>query len=170
MANGSRMDSVFQVSSKFMIVSGGQTGADRAALDWALSHGVSHGGWCPRGRKAEDGPLSANYRLSETPSGGYLQRTEWNVRDSDATLIFTLTEKLDRGSRRTAEFAGKLGRPWLHVRPGVHPKFVAKFLTQYQVFKLNVAGKRESSAPGISQLVNDVLCAALSAEPRSNAF
>jgi hypothetical protein len=68
------------------IVSGGQTGADRAALDWALSHQLPCGGWCPKGRKAEDGPIEAKYPLKESPSASYLQRTEWNVRDSDATV------------------------------------------------------------------------------------
>jgi hypothetical protein len=65
------------------IVSGGQTGADRAALDWAIEHDISHSGWCPRGRKAEDGPIDAKYQLQESPSSNYPQRTEWNVRDSD---------------------------------------------------------------------------------------
>lgn len=71
------------------IVSGGQTGADRAALDWALAHGVPCGGWCPKGRKAEDGPIDLKYPLKETPSSSYIQRTEWNVRDSDATVVFS---------------------------------------------------------------------------------
>jgi len=60
------------------IVSGGQTGADRAALDWAMEHGIQHGGWCPKGRKAEDRPIDARYQLKETPSADYIQRTEWN--------------------------------------------------------------------------------------------
>ena len=72
------------------IVSGGQTGADRAALDWALRHNVECGGWCPKGRKAEDGPIDPKYPLKETPSAAYLQRTEWNVRDSDATVLFSI--------------------------------------------------------------------------------
>lgn len=67
------------------IISGGQTGADRAALDWAIAIGVSHGGWCPKGRKAEDGEIDGRYNLRETPSADYPQRTEWNVRDSDGT-------------------------------------------------------------------------------------
>ncbi len=70
------------------VVSGGQTGADRAALDWALTHGVECGGWCPKGRKAEDRPIDLKYPLKETPSESYIQRTEWNVRDSDATILF----------------------------------------------------------------------------------
>jgi len=70
------------------IVSGGQTGADRAALDWAIAHGIPHGGWCPKGRKAEDGMSQAKYELIETPSTDYVQRTELNVRDSDGTVVF----------------------------------------------------------------------------------
>jgi hypothetical protein len=78
------------------IVSGGQTGADRAALDWALAHGVPCGGWCPKGRKAEDGPIDLKYSLKETPSESYIQRTEWNVRDSDATILFSIEPNVNR--------------------------------------------------------------------------
>jgi hypothetical protein len=155
------MDELFVAGDGFTLVSGGQSGADRAALDWAIGHGIRHGGWCPRGRKTEDGPLPERYLLQETPTSGYLQRTEWNVRDSDATLIFTLDDKLDGGSKRTAAFADSLGKPWLHVRPGVHPKYVARFLSRHGVKTLNVAGKRESSAPGIGALVEQVLSQAV---------
>lgn len=141
----------------FRIVSGGQAGADRAGLDWALQHGVDHGGWCPKGRRSEDGAIPAGYLLSETPLAGYLQRTEWNVRDSDATVIFTLTDALDGGSKKTAEFAEKRGRPCVHFRPGVHPKFLAQFLARHRVTTLNVAGKRESAAPGIHRFVCQML-------------
>ena len=72
------------------IVSGGQTGADRAALDFAIRAGLPHGGWCPRGRLAEDGPLDPRYLLRETATPNYAERTAANVRDSDATSIFTL--------------------------------------------------------------------------------
>ena len=88
------------------IVSGGQTGADRAGLDWALAHNVECGGWCPKGRKAEDGPINPEYPLKETPSDSYIQRTEWNVRDSDATILFSIEPTLTGGSLRTMEFAG----------------------------------------------------------------
>lgn len=157
------MEEVFVAGPGFTLVAGGQTGADRAALDWAIEQGLAHGGWCPRGRKTEDGVLPDRYRLRETPEAGYLQRTEWNVRDSDATLVFTLSDRLDGGSKRTAAFADKLGKPWLHVRPGVHPKYVARFLARHGVRTLNVAGKRESSAPGIGELVRQVLSAAVRA-------
>lgn len=141
-------------------------GADRAGLDWAIAHGISYGGWCPKGRKCEDSPLAPIYQLAETPSSAYLQRTEWNVRDSDATLIFTMSEKLDGGSKRTADFAEKLCKPYLHIRPGVHPKFIARFIARHAVTRLNIAGKRESSAPGVAKLVHESLSAALNVEPR----
>jgi len=155
------MEEVYLAGDGFTLVAGGQTGADRAALDWAIEHGLRHGGWCPRGRKTEDGEVPAHYQLQETPGAGYLQRTEWNVRDSDATLIFTLGDRLDGGSKRTAAFADSLGKPWLHVRPGVHPKYVAGFLARHAVRTLNVAGKRESAAPGIGALVREVLSQAV---------
>lgn len=159
------MDEVFVAGPGFLLVAGGQTGADRAALDWAIGNGVRHSGWCPRGRKTEDGVLPDCYDLLETPASGYLQRTEWNVRDSDATLVFTLDDRLDGGSKRTAAFAESLGKPWLHVRPGVHPTCVARFLGRHGVRILNVAGKRASSAPGIGKLVWQVLSQAVRPEP-----
>jgi hypothetical protein len=77
------IDKVSVIDSQIpKIVSGGQTGADRAALDWALSRGIECGGWCPKGRKAEDGRIAKRYPLIETPSASYVQRTEWNVRDT----------------------------------------------------------------------------------------
>lgn len=155
------MDDVFVAGPRFVLIAGGQTGADRAGLDWAIEQGVRHSGWCPRGRKTEDGVLPDCYELLETPAPGYLQRTEWNVRDSDATLIFTLDDRLDGGSKRSAAFADSLGKPWLHVRPGVHPKYVARFLARHAVQILNVAGKRESAAPGIGELVRQVLSGAV---------
>lgn len=162
-------DERYSVGTGFTIVSGGQSGADRAALDWAMEHGFPHGGWCPKGRKCEDGVLPPQYQLVETPSAAYLQRTEWNVRDSDATLIFTLSETLDGGSKRTADFAQKLGKPFLHIRPGVHPKYIARFLVRHSIARLNIAGKRESGAPGIGALVCQSLSASLSMEEGAQA-
>jgi hypothetical protein len=97
------------------IISGGQTGADRASLDFALAHGVSHSGWCPRGRRAEDGTLERHYALRETPDTNYSQRTEWNVRDSDGTLIFTVACELSGGSALTQELAEAHGKPCLRL-------------------------------------------------------
>ena len=100
------------------IVSGGQTGADRAAFDWALARGVECGRWCPKGRKAEDGPIDPKYPLKETPSASHLQRTEWNVRDSDATVLFSIEPTLTGGSLKTMDFARKHKKPHLHLCAG----------------------------------------------------
>lgn len=151
------MPELSSLPPNFRIISGGQSGADIAGLDWAISHNVDHGGWCPKGRRSENGSIPAHYLLGETPFSNYLQRTEWNVRDSDATVVFTLTDKLDGGSKRTSQFADKLHRPWLHFRPGVHPKCLAQFLSRHKVTTLNIAGKRETSAPGVYRFVFDML-------------
>lgn len=103
------------------IISGGQTGADRAALDFAIAHGVPHGGWCPKGRRAEDGGVPDRYALQATPSKEYGQRTEWNVRDAGATVIFTIGPELTGGSELTAECTVKHGKPWLHLAEGLEP-------------------------------------------------
>jgi hypothetical protein len=97
------------------IVSGGQTGADRAGLDWAIKNGISHGGWCPKGRRSKDGTIPSQYQLQETTSANYLQRTEWNVRDSDGTVIISIGEHLTGGSLKTLEFAIKHRKPHLHL-------------------------------------------------------
>ena len=135
------------------IVSGGQTGADRAALDWALGRGVPHGGWCPCGRRAEDGVIDAHYRLTETPSSNYSQRTEWNVRDSDATLIVSVAPRLTGGSRATRKFARLHGKPCLHVFGDGAPAKVRRFLAQHRVRVLNVAGPRASKESDVYALV-----------------
>jgi hypothetical protein len=151
------MNEKYAVPPGFKVVSGGQSGADQAGLDWAIAHGLPHGGWCPKGRRSEDGPIGIQYQLIETPDKNYLQRTEWNVRDSDTTLIFTLTDKLDGGSMKTAELADKLGKPWRHIHPRVHPKYIASFLAKHNAMIVNVAGKRESAAPGIAKWVAEML-------------
>ena len=144
------------------IVSGGQTGADRAALDWAIARGVPHGGWCPAGRRAEDGTIPSRYRLTDTPSDSYMQRTEWNVRDSDGTVILSLAETLTGGSRRTAELAEQHGRPWLHLARETHRRHDAaerlrRFVTEHEIRVLNVAGPRASTEPAVGEFVQTVL-------------
>lgn len=142
------------------IVSGGQTGADRAGLDVAIRHGIPHGGWCPKGRRAETGRIPARYRLKETPRPTYVQRTEWNVRDSDGTAIFTVRPDLRAGSRRTQEFARQTGKPFIHIpltgtyQPALD---LLKFITAHKIQTLNVAGSRESQEPGIASWVEGVL-------------
>jgi hypothetical protein len=142
----------------FRIVSGGQTGADRAALDWAIARGILHGGWCPRGRRAEDGRIPGRYELIETPSREYEQRTRWNVRDSDGTLIVSRASKLMGGSAYTVRCAERLARPWLHVHPGASDaQTIRAFLERARIRTLNVAGPRASGDEGIYDYVIGVL-------------
>jgi hypothetical protein len=132
------------------IVSGGQTGVDRAALDVALELHLPCGGWCPRGRRAEDGRLDARYPLTETPSAAYPQRTEWNVRDSDGTLILAVGP-LRGGTALTRKLALRIGRPFLVIdlaRLPV-PHALRDWAADNTVRVLNVAGPRESDSPGI---------------------
>jgi hypothetical protein len=135
------------------IISGGQTGADRAALDWAIAEGVEHGGWCPKGRLAADGPLDEKYKLSETESDGYRQRTKRNVADSDATLILNLGV-LDGGTHQTLRFAQTLRKPHLVIQLD-EPDFercvqaLCLWLSVHAPNRLNVAGPREEKRPGI---------------------
>jgi hypothetical protein len=145
------------------VVSGGQTGVDRAALDVALELGLSCGGWCPRGRRAEDGPIAERYPLQETPAAEYEQRTEWNVRDSDATLVLT-SGAPSGGTALTLRLAWRLGRPVLIVDPaaGDAAEQIRSWLLGAGVRTLNVAGPRESGTPGIYRAAQAVLRAALS--------
>jgi hypothetical protein len=151
--------------SGIIVVSGGQTGADRAALDFAITHGIAHGGWCPRGRLAEDGPIPTRYKLRETSSQKYSQRTERNVRDSDATVLFTLAAQMKGGTALTKELAERLGKPWLHLTGGNSAgatvqqaaERMSQFLTENHVHTLNVAGPRASQEPGVANFVDQVL-------------
>lgn len=142
------------------LISGGQTGADRAALDVAIRRSFQYGGWCPKGRKAEDGTLGGQYQLVETPRADYLQRTEWNVRDSDATAVFTLGSEATGGSLKTLGFASKHKKPCIHLsRSATQNPALAlqRFVTEHTVSALNVAGTRESKEPGIYSWVYQVL-------------
>src|SRR6185295_19417816 len=102
------------------IISGGQTGADRAALDFAIAYKIAHGGKCPKGRRAEDGVLDSKYLLTETPEAEFIYRTHANVKESDGTVIFTYGV-LRGGSRITAEYAAKRRRPCLHLNLKTFP-------------------------------------------------
>ena len=132
------------------IVSGGQTGVDRAALDAALEMGIPCGGWCPRGRRAEDGTIPSTYPLQETESRNYKERTKLNLRDSDATLVLTWGE-LSGGTEYTVRLAEKMGKPCFIVflNAPVDPYFVSEWMMVNNVQVLNIAGSRESKHPGI---------------------
>ena len=145
------------------VVSGGQTGVDRAALDVALKLGVPAGGWCPKGRKAEDGQLPLRYPLRETPSEEYRQRTEWNIRDSDGTLVLTRGVPTE-GTAYTIEVARKLGKPCLvlDLTEAPNESAVKDWADEHKVRVLNVAGPRESKCPGIHKQASQFLRAILS--------
>jgi hypothetical protein len=144
------------------IVSGGQTGVDRGALEAAIELGIEHGGWCPRGRRAEDGRIPARYDLRETDSARYDVRTESNVVESDATLIIH-RGPLTSGTALTRRLAQRRGKPFLLIdlaRP-VNVELIGDWLARNNVQTLNVAGPRESSAPGIERDAARLLVALL---------
>lgn len=140
-------------------MSGGQTGVDRAALDLALELDIPCGGWCPRGRLAEDGVIADRYPLRETASARYEERTVANVVDSDATLVLTSGQPTG-GTAYTVETARVQGRPVLviDVEAGrVSPATVVDWVMARGVQVLNVAGPRESTAPGIYTITREFL-------------
>ncbi|HWY86715.1 MAG TPA: putative molybdenum carrier protein [Gemmataceae bacterium] len=132
------------------IISGGQTGVDRAALDVALELGLPCGGWCPKGRRSEAGPIPERYPLEATATADYPERTEANVRAADATLILT-RGRPDRGTALTYKLALRLKKPCYVVdlkEPDVVEQ-VKMWLANQRIAVLNVAGPRESSQKGI---------------------
>ena len=134
------------------LISGGQTGVDRAALDVALAGGLQIGGWCPKGRLAEDGVIPLRYPLQETPSPQYAQRTRWNVRDADGTLILTCNEPTG-GTALTIHTAQRLHKPFrvIDLMTPEDPRDVASWISHTAITILNVAGPRESICPGVYQ-------------------
>ena len=142
------------------IISGGQSGVDRAALDAAIELGIPHGGWCPRGRTAEDGRIPPKYHLKETLSPDYAVRTRLNVRDADGTLIL-YREPLEGGTALTWQLAVELEQPVLLVELGFPPVIEAfhLWLRENSIRKLNIAGPRASQRPGIYQEAKSLIVA-----------
>ena len=142
------------------IISGGQTGVDRAGLDFAMAFGIDHGGWCPAGRLSEDGTIPSRYGLQETDSPDYPVRTEQNIVDSDATLILN-EGKIKGGTALTRKTCKRLEKPYLVVDlSAFDTDELTKWLGQVKPNTLNVAGPRESGAPGIYERALDFLHAA----------
>lgn len=150
---------------RLRIIAGGQTGADRAALDVALERGLDCGGWCPKGRLAEDGTIPSKYPLRETSSAEYPPRTRANVQEADATVIFDAPGKVSRGTALTVRCCKAANKPFLVLSgfPDVQADVaqLAAFLTKVQPNALNVAGNRESGTPGIYLHVRQVLTVCL---------
>ena len=138
--------------TKIKIISGGQTGIDRGALEAARCLGIPHGGWCPRGRIAEDGRIPEQYELQETDSPDYTVRTEKNVRESDATLIFC-RGSLSGGTLLTYRIADQHNRPCkvVDLNEPLDSRDILIWLEDNRVATLNVAGPRESQSPGIEE-------------------
>lgn len=150
------------------IVSGGQTGVDRAALDHAIDAGIEHGGWCPAGRMAEDGPIDPRYALTQTRVRSYPARTKMNVRDSDATLIL-YRDPMGAGTALTMRVAQQTGKPVMVAKlespsgdrggdgePQDSQK-IRDWLDQHRPAVLNIAGPRESGSPGVYDATRQLL-------------
>jgi hypothetical protein len=144
------------------IVSGGQTGVDRAALDVALRLGIPCGGWCPRGRRAEDGRIPSRYPLVETPAARYPQRTEWNVRDSDGTVVLHAGRPRG-GTALTLRLLARQRKPALRLDldESPQPRALAEWIAREGIRVLNVAGPRESECRGLGGRAARFLEAAL---------
>ena len=152
-----------------VIISGGQTGADRGALDFAIKKGIKYGGWCPFGRRAVDKVIPPIYSLKETNTSLYPARTRMNCRDSDATLIFS-SDVNSKGTLLTVRFCIEMMKPYhivvidknnLDKYKGVFLKVkcqkVLKWLSSIKPKILNVAGTRESHCVGIQNKVTGIL-------------
>lgn len=155
------------------IISGGQTGADRAGLDVAIKNNIKHGGYCPKDRIAEDGTISKKYNLTETDSKDVSQRTKKNIEDSDGTIVFVpkLPLEVNDGTKLTIEYAELLLKPLLIVDLSSENVTNEKFcywLKENNISVLNVAGPRESNSKGLynatSKKLNEMLNFALEVE------
>ncbi len=148
------------MSRLFPIVSGGQTGVDRAALDFALEKGIVCSGWCPKGRLAEDGVIDERYPLKETETIDFAQRTLRNVKMSDGSLIF-VKNRIDNGTGQTLDFVEQFDKPLYIVHLNMNledqKKGVMAWLTDGNIKILNVAGPKESFCPGIYQITRHFL-------------
>jgi len=149
-----------------MVISGGQTGVDQAALRAAKDCGLEIGGWCPPGRESEDGVIPVEFPLKETsqersaeaPNVPRSQRTEWNVRDSDGTLVIRSGNHAatDGGTQWTMDCARSYGRPRLMCDvddPAATKERIRQWIVREQIKVLNVAGPSERTAPGIGDRV-----------------
>ncbi len=150
------------------IISGGQTGVDRAALDAALESGVSAGGWCPEGRKAEDGPIAERYPLQELPDGSYKERTLKNVQDSDATIIIYF-KSISGGTKETLLYCLNEKKPYLlidgsGITEDSASKRIKHFIDENQISVLNVAGPRASKEKRAYEYTKQVITLMLQCE------
>ena len=152
------------------IISGGQTGVDRAALDAAIEVNFPCGGWCPKGRRAEDGVIPEQYPLRETKSLDYPSRTEKNVEDSDATLIIT-KGKPTGGTAYTIEVAQEKEKPYLIIdleedTEDEAVKMILSWVKREDIQIMNVAGPRASKVPGIYECAKSIIAEVIKRKTR----
>ncbi|MCL1986185.1 MAG: putative molybdenum carrier protein [Betaproteobacteria bacterium] len=156
-----KQDNVPETAVLEVIISGGQTGADRAALDFALERRLEIQGYCPRGRRAEDGPLDTKYPLQETKSAAYAPRTRLNVKLGDATLIFNGLPEYSAGTHTTIKYAREHKKKFKVLRafPDVMKDAadLGRWLKKYAPLRINVAGNGEEKCPGMYAHVLAVL-------------
>jgi hypothetical protein len=140
------------------IISGGQSGVDRAALDFCLNRKIDCGGWCPADRKAEDGRIPERYPLTETKSSDYAERTRLNIENSDGTIILHCG-KTDTGTILTITIVIEVNKPFLNInlKDNYDPDMIIKWIDDHRIKTLNIAGPRESNQPGIYQLTTEFL-------------
>ena len=138
--------------NQFKILSGGQTGVDRAALDYAIENNINHGGYCPKGRKSEDGRIPDKYNLKETSTSEYSERTEKNLTETDGTLI-VIYGNLTGGSKLTFDLCNKLKKPVYVVDASLEiEKVISEFkrwFLKHNIKRLNIAGPRASEINGV---------------------
>jgi hypothetical protein len=146
------------------IISGGQTGADRGGLDAAIELGIPHGGWCPYGRRADDGQVPFVYQLRELTTSDYPARTRTNIEESDGTVVFVLGQ-VTPGSRFTLALCKEMEKPHIVLRLNEGAEFLANrlryWIARYSIHVMNVAGSREKFSPGIQRDVRNILKIAL---------
>lgn len=152
------MVTMFQIFSNIKIISGGQTGVDRAALDFALKYNIPCGGWCPKGRLAEDGLIPDKYPLKESTTSDYNERTEKNISDSDATLVIH-SNRVDIGTKLTIDLCSEYNKPLLAIdlNNNVLIDRLINWIQIHHINILNIAGPRESNSPGIYDKTLDLL-------------
>ncbi len=140
------------------IITGGQSGVDRSALDFSIKHNIPHGGWCPKNRWAEDGRIPDKYNLTETVEESPKSRTYNNVMDSDATLIIFKRNK-DEGTNKTIEFCIRNKKPYFEIdlRKNVEQSEFKEWAALNKIEILNIAGPRESNNPGIYNKISPLL-------------
>jgi len=154
------------------IISGGQTGADRAALDFAIDHDMPYGGSVPKGRRTEDGRLPVKYHLQEMPTGDYSKRTLQNVLDSDGTVIVS-HGFLTGGSALTREFAIQHKKHWIHIDLKELPlqeaaESLSSWLQENEIKVLNVAGPKAGKDPKIYEATSRLLKNTLNKSPSAS--